>query len=249
MDAYTARIAASEQHVWLRTKHRPSGHADYRPPAEIIPLQRVQAAEETIALVMLAPRVTSDLLVRVRDLRFCFDQIVIVLEDTTAGPVRLADDEAMTVLERRIDGDFAGQRNAAQAVVKTGWAFHLDIDEWPDHSLLATMRPLAKLARQDGIDAVGFPRRNLVDGQMASLFPDTQYRLIRNHVRFVGAVHERPDACSEWPRTTIALTGALDHFLSGERIEARHRAYAQLGQSADRNADLLALRSPFWSTA
>lgn len=246
MDVYTARIAASEHHLWLRSEEPPEGHSDYRPPTRVIRLAKAATEGATIALVMLAARICSDLLIRIRDLSPSFDEMVVVLEDAEGASRHFSGRQATTIVERSIGGDFAAQRNAAQAAVSADWAFHLDTDEWPDHTLLTTMRALAGLAGQDGIEAIGFPRRNLVDGRMSRLFPDTQYRLMRRHVRFRGKVHERPEVCDDWPKTTIALTGALDHFLSADRIETRHRAYEDLGQNSDRKADLIALRAPFW---
>ncbi len=146
---------------------------------------------------------------------------------------------------RALAGDFAAQRNAGNAAASAPWVFHLDTDETIAPALARLLPHLAGCAEAADLRAVGFPRRNLVAGALSDLFPDVQYRLIRRDVAFEGNVHERPDACRNWPRTTVALAGAIDHHLDPARLAERRRQYDALGQHPDRRGDDDALGRPF----
>lgn len=146
---------------------------------------------------------------------------------------------------RPLNDDFGAQRNAAQALVRTPWALHLDADERPDAALLSTLRRAVGVAERAGRRAVGFPRINLVDGVPSGLFPDTQYRLLRREERFVGAVHERPAACADPSATTQWLAGALVHQLSRARVTARKARYDAMGQAPAQAREATDLLTPF----
>jgi hypothetical protein len=138
---------------------------------------------------------------------------------------------------RPLDGDFGMQRNAAQAKAKAAWVLHLDTDEEVHASVLSRLPAILATAEAYGIEAIGFPRRNEVDGNLSSLYPDTQYRLVRRSARFEGRVHERPTACQDWTKTMIALTPGLRHSLSSEHVIERRERYNLLGQSEERRRE------------
>lgn len=148
---------------------------------------------------------------------------------------------SVAIVRRRLAGDFAAQRNAAQAAASTPWLLHLDTDERVGDALIGVLDDLTRRAEEAGLAAIGLPRRNFVGERLTDLFPDTQYRLVRREVRFEGPVHERPDACRDWPRTMVALTEALDHHLPAERLTARQATYDALGQDSQRRREAEAL--------
>lgn len=152
--------------------------------------------------------------------------------------------QGVTVVERPLRS-FDASRNAAQRLAALPWVLHVDTDETLSAPLVRSLHALVSLANEAHIDAIGFARRNYVDGVLSDLYPDVQYRLVRRTVRFEGAVHERPDACRHWPRTMIALTGPIAHHLTGERVRARARRYDAMGQDAARAAEAEALLRPF----
>lgn len=239
LDAYTARIALTARGLWARAEAPIRGHGLHRPALRLWPL-RPAAIEPTVALVVLSRRGDPALAPLVERFGAFFDETVVMVDAAEAAPVRGA-----RVIARPLAGDFGAQRNAAQAALESDWALHLDTDEVPEPALLETMRPLCRLAGEDGIRAIGLRRRNMVDGRMSGLFPDTQYRLLQRDGRFENRVHERPLACRDWTRTTITLKGGLVHHLTAERVERRHETYERMGQSAERLADREALRTPF----
>lgn len=239
LDAYTARIALTARRRWLRCDGPITGHATCR-PAGSLTLVEPDAADPTVGLVLLARPGDPALRTLVAALAPSFDDVLVILDATDARPVP----RARTIV-RPLGGDFAAQRNAAQAALVTDWALHLDTDERPDAELLGALRPLCRLAGEDGIRAIGLRRRNMVDGCMSALYPDTQYRLLRAGERFENRVHERPVACRDWTRTTIWLDGGLVHHLTAERVEHRHETYGRMGQDAERDGDRAALLAPF----
>lgn len=139
--------------------------------------------------------------------------------------------------------DFGAQRNAAQEAATCDWVLHLDTDE--DLQGFDHLSALTALAEREGLDAIGFPRLNLVDGRASDLWPDVQYRLLHRTVRFEGRVHERPDACRDWRRTAVARCCTIRHHLDRARVAARSRRYDALGQHGDRHGDDAALLRPY----
>ena len=242
MDTFTARIAATGARLWLETHGaRVEGHEDIAPRGTFMPLDGGPAAG--VALVALARPDDPALPGFVARNARRFGEIVLVLDAEPGSPAPFVE-RAPTILRRRLAGDFAAQRNRAMAAVRSDWAFHLDLDEEIDEALAAMLGHLAARAGAAGLEAVGLPRRNMVDGRMSALFPDIQYRLVRRGQLFENAVHERPLACRDWPRTTIALAGAIEHRLERARLARRSALYESLGQHPERRDDDAALLRP-----
>ena len=239
-DTFTARIGATEFGLWLELPdgERLDGHEDAPPRGTFRPLAQVAATP--VALVVLARPNDPTLPGFLARNAHRFAQAVLVL-DGDEGP----DMRGVTVVRRPLDGDFAAQRNAGMAAVATPWAFHLDLDETADDAFVARLGPLAAAAQRAALGAVGFPRRNIVDGVASDLYPDIQYRLVARDQRYGGRVHELPQACRDWPRTTISLGHAIDHHLHGARVRERTRRYDAMGQPADRHDDERALLKPY----
>lgn len=232
-DAYTARIALTARGRWLEGEI--AGHDDVAPRGPIVPLH--VSAPPTVGLVVLA-RAGANVAPFLAAHGHLFDAVTLVRDGE--GP----DMPGATTVRRPLADDFGAQRNAGMAASPTDWAFHLDLDESVDAALAAALPHLAARAGAAGLRAVGLPRLNRVDGRTADLFPDVQYRLVRGDERFQGRVHERPAACADWPRTTIALAGSITHHLSGAHVRERDAAYERLGQNRERREDVAALLRP-----
>jgi hypothetical protein len=166
---------------------------------------------------------------------------IVILADGE-GPA-LTPEPGILVARRPMAGDFAAQRNALQDLSPARWMLQLDTDETLAPGTAALLPALARLAEAGGAVSIGLPRRNLVDGRLADLFPDTQYRLNRREVRYAGRVHERPDR--PWQRSLVALHGAIDHHLSLARVETRSRAYEAMEPGGGRLEEEDALLQPF----
>ena len=167
--------------------------------------------------------------------------ILLLDEEGGAGT---AEGGRLRVHRRPLNGDFAAQRNAAQALAMTPWTFHLDADEDVDASLRDGLGHAVAAAERAHARAVGFPRVNRVGGSASVLFPDTQYRLLRREERFTGRVHERPAACADPARTTQWLAGGLVHRLDEAHVTARKARYDAMGQAAAQGREARELLTP-----
>lgn len=238
----TLRIAGTTHNLWLASSWH-SQHwladderdvPDFKPFTDFAPVK--------VSLVVLS-KVDDPALPGLFDRcgRF-FTDIVVVL-DSDAGT--RSSDSRVRFIARPLDGDFASQRNAGTQTGAGGWVFHLDTDEHVSDEFCAALPHLASAAESSGYLAVGFPRRNYVDGHLSDLFPDIQYRLIRRDVPFEGRVHERPIACKQGDRTIVSQHGMIDHRMDRCRVHARSAHYDQLGQEPARHQDNCALLTPF----
>ena len=161
------------------------------------------------------------------------------------GDETAVSDGRLRIVRRRLSGDFGAQRNAAQALVTTPWALHVDADETVDAALWADLGHVVAAAERAGARAVGFARANHVGGTASVLFPDTQYRLLRREERFTGRVHERPAACADPARTTQWLASGLVHGLDRAHVLARRARYDAMGQAAARAREATELLTAF----
>lgn len=177
------------------------------------------------------------------DLRPAFPHAIVLLDGTPADAAALAERTPWAqIVAHPLNGDFAAQRNRVQALA-SGWVLQLDTDERPDAALLASLGWLTQAADRDGLQSLGLPRRNWVDGVQSALWPDIQYRLNHAGLRFAGTVHERPVVPFE--RTSLALAGAIDHHLSRARVVERSVVYEAMSTGAGRPSDEAALLRPF----
>lgn len=83
---------------------------------------------------------------------------------------------AFRFFRRPLKKNFAAQRNFISAQARGQWIFHLDQDERPPAFFLEEFPTFLAHLEQQGIDAVGFPRINLLGPQMASILPTLETR-------------------------------------------------------------------------
>jgi hypothetical protein len=177
------------------------------------------------------------------------DDVVLLLDGEEAAP-RVVEVPGfprggVRVAARPLAGDFAGQRNALQGLARHGWMMQLDADETLAPGTAGLLSALAALAEAGEVVSVGLPRENRVDGVLSDVYPDVQYRLNRAGVAYAGRVHERPVLDGGWPRSLIALHGAIVHHLSRAHVLARSRRYEALDPGRGRPEEESALLQPF----
>lgn len=118
--------------------------------------------------------------------------------------------------------DYSVQRNHACREAKHDWVFEIDADETPSKPLLAGLRQIAVNADAAGIDAIGIPRLNFIDGTLVASPGhrglDFQYRLHRRDCRWHGRVHEE----LRNHRSRFELSVPDGHFLVHEKTRQRH---------------------------
>lgn len=250
LDAYTLRMAATR---WSRASvpsdaaQRAALRAPHDERAATALLEDLETfgsdSHPDISLGILCRPGEVDALVRASRPHSSWAREVVLLVDAPAASSEA--DGTVRIVARPMDGDFAAQRNALQDLAKAPWMMQLDADESLGAASADILRPLAALATRGGAVSVGLARRNLVDGVLSDLYPDTQYRLNRREVRFAGRVHERP--VRDWRQSLTALCGAIDHHLTKDRVETRSTAYEAMAPGEGRLDEASALLRPFAS--
>jgi hypothetical protein len=180
----------------------------------------------TITCVLLNRDGGPRLLRAIESARGIVDEVLIVDDGSTDGSARAAAARwDVAVVDRRLDGDFAAQRNHGIERASGEWILMIDADE----ELEPGMAPLLHRAvRNDTADVVFVPRLNHVDerGPEPVSWPDYQGRLFRRHLRFHGRLHEQ---LSGWNRPVhLPLSGPylvhrktlLDHYRSSLLYDA-----------------------------
>lgn len=152
------------------------------------------------------------------------------------------------LIARPLDNDFAAQRNRAQAAAQTPWVLHLDSDERLSAAGKRALFGLIEEAEADRTPVIAFTRRNFVDGQLSALYPDLQYRLVRQSIAYTRAVHEYP-VIPPGQSAFAHLGSGILHQLSGEHVARRERRYEAITQGAGRAHDTALLRQPFLRAA
>ena len=109
------------------------------------------------------------------------------------------------VYQRKLNGDFAAQKNSVIENSTGDYVFHIDADEYPSDGLLEYVKPILEA---NDIDLIWVPRVNTVDGITEQHiqqwgwrvsdagwvnYPDYQSRIFKNspEIRWKSKVHER----------------------------------------------------------
>jgi hypothetical protein len=164
----------------------------------------------------------------------------VILWDGDAVPEAAATATALGIpvehRARRLNRDFAAQRNAMLAACPPGWILYLDPDERPGPGFRES---LDRIMATDGIGGAFFPRLTLFPDATRfkagyGLWPDLQLRLLRNappaSPRFVRPIHERLEGLAG--RMALALDGPILHY---------NRLLADDAAVADKLADFSAV--------
>jgi len=116
-----------------------------------------------------------------------------------------SDKKTIRVFQRKLDGDFASQKNYVIEQCIGDYIFHLDADEYPNEILLSQLKQILQINKTD---LIWIPRVNTVDGITEEHiqkwgwrltekgwvnYPDYQSRVFRNSdgIRWQNKVHER----------------------------------------------------------
>jgi len=124
-----------------------------------------------------------------------FDEVVLVddMSDNFEEVEKFASRyDNVKVVQHALDKNFAAQRNFGQDQLNTEWIFQLDADETFESPLIESLRYLVRTSPKN-IYTIGMPRMNLIDNIQTKVYPDTQFRLNRKHVKWIGNVHEHPE--------------------------------------------------------
>lgn len=248
-DIYTMRTIATHFDLAAMPANAAQAHQLVHPhgtlsaEAILVPLQTLAPTSVTLG-IMCSEQEADAVLERVPLCRSWADSVVVLVD--RAGPtaeLRHDGDGFVRVFSRPLNGHFASQRNALQALCRTPWMIQLDADEDMSPELGQTLTRLATLADEQGVVSIGLARENLVDGRLSDLYPDVQYRLNRRDVCFEGVVHERP--VRPWQESFIAVSGVIRHHLTAEHVARRSGTYEALKPGGGRLFEKDALQRSF----
>lgn len=153
------------------------------------------------------------------------DEIVVFDSFSTDGTMELLKKYDCKIFQHEFD-NHRDQKNRAIEKCQNEWIFLLDSDEYLDKKLLNSLQTLVN--NPDGVDAFGFPRKNYLDGEGPTGFPDYQTRLFKNYVRHFGhPFHHRTDGNSKKHIWTPDF-GCIIHDKTWKRQERQNRLYYSL---------------------
>ena len=174
------------------------------------------------------------------------DEIVICIDgddekvESVVGEY-LSENEAI-VYKRKLDGDFAAQKNSVIENSTGDYIFHIDADEYPSDGLLEYVKPILEA---NDIDLIWVPRVNTVDGITEQHiqqwgwrvseagwvnYPDYQSRIFKNspEIRWKSKVHERIHGAQTFSHLPPNETLSLYHPKTIDKQEKQNKFYEGL---------------------
>ena len=166
-------------------------------------------AMNPIALVMIVRNEARCLARCLDSVRAHVDEMLVVDTGSTDDTVAIAEHRGAHVARFDWIEDFSAARNAALDRVDTPWRLVLDADEWltSGASALAELRHMAP----EFIGSVQVESLVRDEHGAQQCAPSWLPRVLPRGVRYVGRIHEQPDAAL--PRQRLALQVAHDGYL------------------------------------
>ena len=156
------------------------------------------------------------------------------------------------VYKRKLDGNFADQKNSVIEKSSGDYIFHIDADEYPNEILLQQLKQILEM---NDVDLVWIPRVNTVDGFTQEdvqrwgwrvnekgwvNYPDYQARVFRNRedIRWTRPLHEYITGCKTYSHLPPHEELSLYHPKTKDKQEEQNQFYMD-----NFNKDLLVRRS------
>ena len=178
------------------------------------------------------------------------DEIVICVDGEDDGVRFVLDswsqqyghNKLIKVYQRKLNGDFAAQKNSVIENSSGDYIFHIDADEYPHEILL---RDIKKVLEMNEVDLIWIPRVNIVEGitqehmkywgwktteQGWINYPDFQSRVFRNSpdIRWRRKVHEQIDGCKTYSHLPPQEELSLYHIKTIEKQEEQNKFYGDI---------------------
>ena len=149
------------------------------------------------------------------------------------------DMKVIKVYQRKLEGDFAAQKNSVIENSSGDYIFHLDADEYPNEILLQQLKQILEI---NEVDLVWIPRVNTVEGITESHiqnwnwkvteqgwinYPDYQARVFRNDksIRWERKVHEYIVGCKTYAHLPPHEELSLYHPKTIHKQEQQNQFY------------------------
>ena len=142
---------------------------------------------------------------------------------------------------RKLDGNFANQKNSVIENSTGDYIFHIDADEYPNEILLQQLKQILEI---NDVDLVWVPRVNTIEGMEQQHiqkwgwrvseknwvnYPDYQARVFRNHkdIRWTRPLHEYITGCKTYSHLPPHEELSLYHPKTIEKQEEQNMFYNQ----------------------
>ena len=167
------------------------------------------------------------------------DEVRFVLDSWTQ---QYADLKTMKIYQRKLDGDFASQKNSVIENSTGDYIFHIDADEYPHETLLGQLKQIIEM--NDGVDLIWIPRVNTVEGMTQEHiqkwgwrisekgwvnYPDYQARVFRNtdEIKWIRPLHEYITGSKTYSHLPPYEELSLYHHKTIEKQEQQNMFYNQ----------------------
>ena len=147
----------------------------------------------------------------------------------------------MKVYQRKLEKDFAAQKNSVIENSSGDYIFHIDADEYPHDTLLEQLKQILEM---NDVDLVWIPRVNTVDGFTQEdvqkwgwrvtengwvNYPDYQARVFRNRedIRWTRPLHEYIIGCKTYSHLPPQEELSLYHPKTMEKQEKQNMFYME----------------------
>jgi len=144
------------------------------------------------------------------------------------------------VYKRKLDGNFADQKNSIIDKSTGDYIFHIDADEYPHNFLLLQLKQIIEM--NNGVDLIWIPRVNTVDGFTEAdvkkwgwkisdkgwvNYPDYQARVFRRDasIRWTRPLHEYIKGCKTYAHLPPQQELSLYHPKTKEKQEQQNQFY------------------------
>ena len=141
--------------------------------------------------------------------------------------------------DRKLDGNFADQKNSVIENSSGDYIFHIDADEYPHEILLQQLKQILEI---NNVDLIWIPRVNTVEGftqddvnrwgwkiteQGWINYPDYQARVFRRdeNIRWIRPLHEYITGCKKYSHLPPHEELSLYHPKTKEKQEEQNKFY------------------------
>ena len=173
------------------------------------------------------------------------DEVVICVDGDDIGVkdvIKLYSIDSRVIhYDRKLDGNFADQKNSVIEKSSGDYIFHIDADEYPHEILLQQLKQILEI---NDVDLIWIPRVNTIDGMKEEHiqkwgwrvtengwvnYPDYQARVFRNRedIRWTRPLHEFINGCKTYSHLPPQEELSLYHPKTIEKQEQQNLFYNQ----------------------
>ena len=167
------------------------------------------------------------------------DEVVVCVDGDNQKIIDTLENENINYFKRRLDGNFAAQKNSIIDNANGDYIFHIDADEYPKEILI---RQLKQILEINDVDLIWIPRVNTVDGFTEDdvrkwnwrvntkgwvNYPDYQARVFRNRedIRWTRPLHEYIKGCKTYAHLPPHEELSLYHPKTKQKQEQQNQFY------------------------